>query len=464
MRRSRALAAIVVLLLAAVAGLIAYNRHLKTDVDSQLYIPGSSRMTPEIALLQQYVRIDTSNPPGNETAGARFLAGILEKNGVRAEVIESAPGRGSVYARIKGKQPGQGLLLLSHIDVVPAAPGGWTRPPFAAAVFLNMLWGRGALDMKGVGICELEGFLDVAGSGRVPERDIAFLAVADEEERGHMGTEWLLAHRPDLFEGMKYVLNEGGITETRRSEVSYVGIEIGTKLEVEVRLRAPGRAGMQRIRVALEPYMTPRDPERISPEVRLYFHEIAPLRTSEGRLLDNIDDSIARGKFWLLDRGYHELVQNVLWLDGVREDEHGATMTVKLLDLPDEDPDARIAWLRKTIEPMGGTIEQIVEKSGPAPYSPLNTPLFHLLEREFHRHLGNVPVGPQILAASSNDSRYLRARGMIAYGIWPFAVDFYQSTGIHSVDERVRLDWFMDGVDVSRRVVAGWAFEPQPGG
>jgi acetylornithine deacetylase/succinyl-diaminopimelate desuccinylase-like protein len=463
MKRRRALVALIAPLAAAVAGLLVYNWHLKTVVDSQLFIPGSMKMTPEIALLQQYVRIDTSNPPGNETSGARFLAGILEKNGIRAEVIEPAPGRGSVYARIKGKHSGQGLLLLNHIDVVPASPRGWTRPPFAASVYLNMLWGRGTLDMKGVGICELEGFLDVARSGRVPERDIAFLAVADEEQGGHLGTEWLVAHRPDLFEGMQYAINEGGITETRRSEVSYVGIEIGTKLAVEARLRAPDRATMQRVRIALEPYMTPRDPERISPEVRLYFHAIAPLRSSEGGLLDNIDDSIARGKFWLLDRGYHELVQNVIWLDGVQEDGHGATMIARLLDLPDEDPDSRVAWLRKTIEPLGGTIDQVLERNGPAPFSSLKTPLFRLLESEFHRELGNVPVGPEILAASSNDSRYLRARGMIAYGIWPFAVDFYQSTGIHSIDERVRLDWFTNGVALTRRVVAGWAFKPAPG-
>ncbi len=464
MTRSRALAVFLVgLLVASAAGAIIYSLQLKNAIDSELFIPGSTPMTPEIALLQQYVRIDTSNPPGNETRGARFLAGILAKNGIRAEVIEPAPGRGSVYARIKGKHSGDGLLLLNHIDVIPAPARGWVRPPFAASVYLNMLWGRGTLDMKGVGICELEAFLDVARSGRVPERDIAFLAVADEEQGGHLGTEWLLVHRPDLFEGLKYALNEGGITETRRSEVSYVGIEIGTKMEVDVRLRARDRATMQRVRIALEPYMTPRDPERVSPEVRLYFHDIAPQRSQQGHLLTNIDDSIAHGKFWLLERGYHELVQNVIWLDGVREDEHGATMIAKLLDLPDESPDARVAWLQTKIEPWGGRIEQVTERNGPAPFSPLDTPLYRLLQREFQRHLGSVPVGPEILATSSNDSRYLRVRGMIAYGIWPFAVDFYQSTGIHSVNERVRLDWFMNGVALTRNVVAGWAFDRQPG-
>ena len=464
MSHPRRLAVLLIgLLVVAAAGVVGYSRYLKRDIESQLYIPRQVHMTPEIALLQQYVRIDTSNPPGNETAGARFLAGLLAKNGIRAEVIEPAPGRGSVYARIKGKHPHEGLLLLSHIDVVPAPAQGWTRPPFAGTVFLNMLYGRGTLDMKGIGICELEAFLDVAKSGRVPERDIVFLAVADEEQGGHLGTEWLLAHRPDLFEGVSYALNEGGITETREEKISYVGIEIGTKLVVETRLRARDRATMQRVRIALEPFITPRDPERISPEVRLFFHEIAPLRREQGRWLTDIDATIANGKFWLLERGYHELVQNVIWLDGVRQDDQGATMTVKLLNLPDENPDARLAWLQRQVEPLGGTIEQIVAKSGPARLSPLKTPLFRLLAREAHRHLGNVPVGPEILATSINDSRYLRARGVIAYGIWPFPVDYYQTKGIHSINERVRLDWFIEGIDLTRGVVAGWAFETEPG-
>jgi acetylornithine deacetylase/succinyl-diaminopimelate desuccinylase-like protein len=459
-RKHYAIASAVAAIVAG--GIVWYSLYLKSDIDSQLYIPKKEKITPEIVRLQEYVRIDTSNPPGNEIAGARFLAGILAKNGIPAEIIESAPGRGNVYARIRGKRPGEGLLLLHHIDVVPAPPQGWTRPPFAASIYLNMLYGRGSLDMKGIGICELEAFLDVARGHRVPERDIIFLAVADEEEGGHMGTEWLLAHRPDLFEGIRYAINEGGITETREEKISYIGIEIGTKLAAGLRLRARDRATMQRVRIALEPSMTPRDPDRVLPEVRTYLHEIAPLRREQGRWLTNIDATIANGKFWLINRGVHELTQNVIWMDGVREDDKGATMRVTLLNLPDENPDARIVWLRSQIAPLGGTVEEVVSKFGPAPLSSLNTPFFRVIAAESRRALGDVRVGPQILAVSSNDSRYLRARGINAYGIWPFPVDFYQTLGIHSIDERVRLDWFMEGVGLMKGIVTRWAFSPQP--
>src|SRR5207253_1871166 len=128
----------------------------------QLYVPKNSRITPEINLLRAYVRIDTSNPPGREMGGARFLADLLEKHGLKAEIIESAPGRANVYARLPGKRRGEGLLLLNHIDVVPATSVGWFRPPFEAAIALNQLWGRGSLDMKSIALCELEGLFAAA--------------------------------------------------------------------------------------------------------------------------------------------------------------------------------------------------------------------------------------------------------------------------------------------------------------
>src|SRR5688572_9122218 len=197
----------IVLVLAAVAfGVTAYLRIIIAP-DDDTYIPRPEQIAPEIRLLQQYVRIDTSNPPGREKAGADFLAGELRRRGIAAEVIESAPGRANVYARLQGETPGEGLLLLHHIDVVPAAPAGWESPPFGADLFLNQMWGRGTLDMKGIGICHLEAFADRARSGTKPKRDLVFLATADEETSGGYGVAWLLEHRPDIFRGIKYAVN-----------------------------------------------------------------------------------------------------------------------------------------------------------------------------------------------------------------------------------------------------------------
>ena len=460
MRRWKIPLAVLVAGAALLAALLIYNRREQSDIDSQLWIPKATRVTPEIARLQAYVRIDTSRR--NEIDGARFLAALLAKSGVRAEIIESQSGRASLYARIKGKRDGDALLLFNHIDVVPASPAGWSRPPFAADVRANMIWGRGTLDMKGIAICQLEGFLDVARSGRVPERDIVFLAVADEENGGKLGTAWLLAHRPDVFRGVRYALNEGGITETRQERISYFGIELGTKMTCRARLHAPTREALERARLALEPHITPPDPERVLPEVKEFLHDIAPLRVEQHAVLDDIDRTIAAGKFWLLEHGYRELTQNVMWIGGAEPESGGFGMRVNLYNLPDEIPERRIDLLRSEVATFGVTVE-VLDLNGPVPISSRRTPMWALLSREVRRQYGaGFPIGSEILAAFYNDSRYLRTRGIDAYGVWPFPVDFYQTAGIHGIDERVRADWLMQGVSLTRHVVRAYAFDPLP--
>jgi acetylornithine deacetylase/succinyl-diaminopimelate desuccinylase-like protein len=453
------------LLLVVAAAAISFwlrRQREQEDASERAYIPKPAQMTPEIERLQRYVRIDTSSPPGKELEGAKYLVQLMQPAGVKAEIIESAPGRASVYARIKGKQPNEGLILLNHIDVVPAEPAGWSHPPFAATIALNMMYGRGTLDMKGIGICELEAFLAIARSGRQPERDIIFLAEADEEQGSTFGLTWLIAHRPDVIAGAKYAINEGGITETQREQLTYLGIEVGTKMLVRTRVTAKTREQLQALRIALEPYMTPRDPTRVLPEVREFLHELAPLRVEQGLYLADVHKTIATGKFWLLQRPYKEVAQNVVWARGVTTVNNAPSLDVLMYNLPDEDPDARIGWLTQFVKPFGAEIAEIMSKDGPSPLSTRHTPFFALLEREVHKQYGPVRVGTEVLAASSNDSRLLRPLGIQCYGLWPFRVDYYQTLGIHGADERVRLDWYMEGISLLKRVVESYAFEPLP--
>jgi acetylornithine deacetylase/succinyl-diaminopimelate desuccinylase-like protein len=443
---------------AFIAGLRIYNERSTREINGQLWIPKAAVITPEVALLQQYVRIDTSNPPGNELPGAKFLAGILAKDGIRAEIIESAPGRANVYARIAGRQRGGGLLLLNHIAVVPASKEGWTRPLFAAEVFQNQLYGRGTLDMKGIALCELLAFAELARTHRTPEHDVVFLATADEEAGGEKGVVWLLEHRPDIFDGIRYGINEGGITETTEERISYFGIEIGTKMTVKVQLRAPERQSMQALRVALEPFISPVDADRVLPEVREFLHDLAPLRVEQRQYLDDISRTIADGKLWLMPSGYRQLTQNIIWPGPVESDARGVTMLVTLLNLPDENPGARIEWLRGIAARYGVTIEDVIEKTGPAPLSSRHTPMFGLIAAESGRQYG-AKTGSEILAGWTNDSRYLRARGIDMYGLMPFPTDWYQTLGIHSIDERVRVDWFNNGVALLRHITSRFAFE-----
>lgn len=460
MRRALLLIALLVVVVLAGLALRMRNKSEDDEAADQTFIPKTAEITPEIERLQRYVRIDTT--AGKEIDGARYVAGLLQQAGVQPEIIESEPGRANVYARIKGKRPGDALLLLNHIDVVAAESKGWSHPPFAATIAFNMMYGRGSLDMKSIAMCELEAFIDVARTGRTPEHDIVFLATADEEHGGTLGLRWLLDHRPDVIAGVHYALNEGGITETQREEITYFGIEVGTKMLVHARVQANSREDLQRLRIALEPYMSPRDPLRVLPEVREFMREIAPQRVEQGIYLKDIDWTIANGKFWLLQLPYKELTQNIVWARNIEILDGKPTLDVLMFNLPDEKPEVRVAWLTAFIRPFGAAITQIMSKTGPAPLSSRHTPFFALLEREIRRAYGSVPVGTEILAASSNDSRFLRALGIQSYGMWPFPVDYFQSLGVHNADERLRLDWYMQGIGLTKRVVAAYAYQPQP--
>ncbi|HEX3070635.1 MAG TPA: M20/M25/M40 family metallo-hydrolase [Thermoanaerobaculia bacterium] len=459
MRRWRWLLVFIAISLAVIAALVVYNKQTNDEINSQLWIPKQATITPALALLQQYVRIDTSNPPGKELAGARFLAAILAKNGIQAEIIESAPGRANVYARLPGKQHEGGLLLLNHIDVVPAYRKGWTRAPFAAELRFDQLYGRGTLDMKGIAICELLAFIDVVRAHRTPDRDIVFLATADEEAGGQLGMVWLLEHRPDVFAGIRYAVNEGGITETTQEHVTYFGIETGTKMMVRLLLHAPDRQSMQALRIALEPFMTSADPDRVLPEVKEFMHDLAPLRIEQGQFLDDVNRTIAAGKFWLLPGGYRELTQNALYPATIESDRpSGVSMRVNLYNLPDENPDTRIEWLRGIASRYGATIAQVFEKIGPTPISSRHTPMFDLIAAEALKQYPGARAGTEILVTSTNDSRYLRAKGIDAYGLMPLPTDWYQTQGIHSIDERLRTDWFQNGVQLMHNITQRFAF------
>lgn len=454
-RIERIVAAAVVLLAAAgAAGVMWWSQAQKKALeDDQRYIPRNVEMTPEILMLQELVRIDTSTPAG-AAAGARWIADRLRKGGVQPELIASAPGRLNVYARIRGRKRGEGLLLFSHIDVV--APGeGWSQPPFGGVITLNMMYGRGTVDMKAMTVCQLLAFLEVA-QGKAPEHDLVFLATADEETGSEFGMQWLIAHRPDVLADVKYGLTEGGITEMMGEQMTYFGIETGGKQFVEHTLVADAAEPLRRARIALEPHIFPREPERVLPEVRHYFSEIAPTRMAFKPYLADIDRTIREGEFWRLPPTYRDLAQNSLWVAAPQSDGGRWSMLVRHANLPDESPDARLAWLTGLVAPYGVRMGEVRQKQGPVPVSPHGTRLFSILAAQAEQRYG-VPAGTVILFRSATDSRFLRPLGIICYGLSPYPVDFYQSSAVHGKDERIRLDAFMSGVGYLRRTVSEWA-------
>jgi acetylornithine deacetylase/succinyl-diaminopimelate desuccinylase-like protein len=458
-RNERIAATLLVLLLAGATVYIIRmerisERELRTD---KRLVPKSTPLTPEIKLLQEYVRIDTSTPEG-VARGARWLAAQLEEKGIKPEIIESAPGRLNVYARIRGRSRGQGLVLFNHIDVVPPN-GEWSLPPFEARIGLNMMWGRGTLDMKAMALCQLFAFTAIAQSADAPEHDLVFLATADEETGSQFGMQWLIQNRPDVFADIRYGITEGGITEMMSEDMTYFGIEVNGKQLVHLTLEGTDRESLERARIALEPAMFPREPQRILPIVRRFFSDVAPARIAFRKPLADIDGTIARGDFWHLPVTYRDLTQDSLWVSAPFESDGRWRMTVRMVNLPDERPDDRIRWLETVVAPYRTHVAQVHEKQGPVPSSDPDSVVFQILAKRASEEY-SVPSGVVVLYRAMTDSRFLRQHGVDCYGVCPFPVDFYQSNTIHRPHERIDLDGFLRGIEYMDGVVRDWAATP----
>ncbi len=192
--------------------------------------------------LRDLLRLDTRNPPGNETLAAEYLRRVLEQEGIACEIVGPAPDRGTIVARLKGDGSAPPLLLMSHTDVVAVEPEKWTHDPFAAEIADGFIYGRGALDMKHMVAMELMTMLLLKRSGVQLKRDVIFMAAADEEVGGHNGAGWVAQHRPGLIEA-EYALNEGGGNAFDINGSRYYTVQTAEKGATRFRLRTKGRPG-----------------------------------------------------------------------------------------------------------------------------------------------------------------------------------------------------------------------------
>src|SRR5436309_7095059 len=195
-------------------------------------------------LLTRYLRINTTNPPGNEIAAARWLAVVLRRDGIEAQIFEPAQGKANLYARLRGDGSARPLILLNHMDVVLASPEYWTVDPFSGLIKDGYVWGRGALDMKGEAIAQLMTMLLLKRAHVPLKRDIIFLATSDEEIGAGVGAAWIAEHQADLVRDVEFLLNEGGVTRADgRGEVEFYGVGTTEKSPFWLDVTARGTAG-----------------------------------------------------------------------------------------------------------------------------------------------------------------------------------------------------------------------------
>ncbi|MCB1748281.1 MAG: M20/M25/M40 family metallo-hydrolase [Gammaproteobacteria bacterium] len=423
--------------------------------------------------LARYVEIDTSNPPGNESRGIAFLAGVLDAAGISYHTAESAPGRGNLWARLHGGDA-PALVLLHHVDVVPATAAAWQTPPFTAVSTAGNLAGRGALDTKGLGIAHLEAFLALHRSGAALTRDVIFMATADEEAGGALGAGWLVEHHPESFAGAGFLLNEGGAGIATEGGLRFQ-IELAQKRPLWLRLVASDRPGHGssprptsapgRLVAALERIRTRPFPARVIAPVERMFAGIAaqagdewaaPFADIRGAIAD--EDFLAR--LQAAKPHLHALLRNtcsITVLAGsskVNVVPPTASAELDCRILPDQDAAAFLADITTRVADDAIRIEPTLSFAAAA--SAADTALFRLLARVSTAHYPGAAVVPTV-AGGFTDSHYFRERGITSYGYAPFVIPEADLGGVHGNDERIGIASFERGVAMMTEIVRAFA-------
>jgi acetylornithine deacetylase/succinyl-diaminopimelate desuccinylase-like protein len=432
-----------------------------------------------VETLRAYLRLDTSNPPGNELRGALFLKSRLEREGIAAELLEPEPGRANLYARLQGRGQAPGLVLHHHIDVVPASSKGWARPPFAAAVLNDLhLYGRGVLDTKGLGIAQLEAFLALKRSGRPLARDIVFLATADEETGGRLGVTAVLEKRPGWLAGVGEAFGEGGDVETIVDTARWFGIEVQQKGALWLRLEAAGGGGhaasadaagpAARIARAAARLAALERPVRVEPVLERQLAALARVRpASQAAALRRVAADARRNPAELarsLPPWQRLLVSDTVSVTRLGTDStvvnahpERAWAEVDVRLLPSTSPEEFLREVVKAIDDPGVKVTTLLSAKG-EPASP-EAGLYAAAKRVLEERFPGVVVAP-VLGPGLSENRVFRAHGIRAYGLLPFRLNYYDAAGIHSVNERMRIDWFEEGVETVKRIVVVAATEP----
>jgi len=398
--------------------------------------------------LRALVRLDTSNPPGNERIATDYLAARLALCHVKPVVVESAPTRANLVARLKGRDGAlKPLMLSSHTDVVPVERDRWRMPPFSAEIAEGCVWGRGALDMKAKGAMDLAVFGALARAGATPDRDVILAAVADEEAGSELGAKFLVERHPDLVRA-GFVLNEVGGFTMFFGERRFYPIQVAEKGFVTVRMTTrgqPGHSSVPRADSAIAQMAElinklTRTPmrRRMTPLMRQLFERLG--------VSPEIEAPVFRAMLantvvpTILQAGYKD---NVMPGD--------ASVVLDGRTLPGEDKDSFIAELRAIVGPEP---ELEVLKTGPPIEASTRSRLFDLIAERTEAADPGAQVLPWMIPGAT-DSKFYAQLGATCYGFAPIKLERDTMFGslYHGNDERVPVNGFYWGLRLYTDVV-----------
>ena len=413
-----------------------------------------------VQLLQEYIRINTTNPPGNELEGARFLKRILEREGIDAALLDTAElgaGHANLYARLHGNGSRKAIALVHHIDVVPAVASFWSTDPFGAEIRDGFVYGRGTLDMKGQGIAHLMALIALKRSGVPLTRDIVFIANTNEEN-GATGASMFVAKHADLVRDVEYLMTEGGDNPVVNGVVRYYGVGVDEKRPFGLRLVVKGvpshgsrptkQNPVPRLVAALDRIARYETPIHVVPGVARYFAALSSLYTGQQRAWLADVAAASRNKAareWLTSDVYwNAILRNTISMtvltgsnkNNVIPPEASAVLDIRLL--PDQDPAVFLAEITRVV---ADTAVQIISPTSQKARmdNPIDTDLFRAIERATRERDPHALVTTPMFTAAS-DRPYYRSLGIITYGFDPFKVESSDmQKGMHGNDERISL-------------------------
>ena len=430
-----------------------------------------------VTWMQEYLRVDTTNPPGNEMKAAAFYKKILDAEGIENRTFEYAPGRGDLWARIPATTPEKKppIILLNHMDVVTSDASHWKVPPFSGEIRDGYIWGRGAQDMKDEGLAQLVAMVMLKREKVALDRDVIFLAVADEEAMGS-GSDWFIAHQRDLLENAEFLINEGGENVLEDGKVKYVGVDVGEKTSYWMKVVAHGRPGHgsrpnpdsapNRLVRALDKIIAYKTPLRVLPVVDEFLKDMAPYEPAdEAVYYRNVRKAVEDKTFQdqvERDESLNFLLRDTISLTmlggsqqtNVIPPEAWANLDVRIL--PGGDPKAMMEALRRVVNDPNVTIEPLEPEFRLANYSGTDNALYAQIREVSGKYFPGTPVVPHITSGYTENQRY-RPLGIISYGFNPYTATEEEGNTEHGNDERIRVEEVRRGPKILFDVVAGVA-------
>jgi acetylornithine deacetylase/succinyl-diaminopimelate desuccinylase-like protein len=458
-----------ILLIFAIAFLVL-TANINNAQDQQTKIDWPHYQDMAVDLMQKYLRINTSNPPGNEIETAKWLKSIFDQNGIQNEIFEYKPARANIIARLKGNGSKRPIILLSHMDVVTADPAAWEVDPFSAEIRQGSIYGRGALDMKSEGLIQLMTMLILKQHHVSLSRDVIFIATADEEVKDE-GSYWMIANKSALFKDAEYLLTEGGDNLLEGNAVKYVGVDVAEKAPFWLQLKATGQPGhgsrpiadsaTNRLVRAMSRVINWQTPIKLLPAVEKFFKDVAPLQPEPLRAkFANISNALKEPAFvreLTSQREYNFLLRNTIsltMLNGSKQTNvipNEATCNIDVRLLPDEKTEDFLAALKGIIADPTISIEN-VNTFKPPNSSAVDTELFKVIAQVTKENHPEAIVTTKMLSGYTESQLY-RQLGITAYGWAPFYTTVEENQGVHGNNERITVKNIREGTKEFYEVV-----------